>query len=179
MLHGVRLRHLCPKCVSKNKRQLLDIETFKPFRPIFLSGLHRFSKSTGRFPRTLIHNDVVVVESGTAVTSGAFGDVWRGVLRGQANYSKEGVIWSQLHHPNVVPFYGIYCWDNHPGTHLKRTALLSPWLDAGNIIQYLRHHPNMDKASLVLDIAQGLNYLHTSQPAIVHGDLKGVSYSVV
>ncbi|KAH6906247.1 TKL/TKL-ccin protein kinase [Coprinopsis sp. MPI-PUGE-AT-0042] len=169
---------------------LLGMETLEPFRPIFLRGLLQFSRTTGRFPRALIYNDVVVVESGTAITSGAFGDVWRGVLRGQAvamkvmrttkrpedilrNYSKEAVVWSQLRHPNVLPFYGIYCWTPHAGTHLERMALLSPWLDAGNAIEYLRHHSNVDKESLVLDIAQGLNYLHTFQPAIVHGDLKG------
>ncbi|KAH6890202.1 TKL/TKL-ccin protein kinase [Coprinopsis sp. MPI-PUGE-AT-0042] len=169
---------------------LLDIDTPKPLRPIFLRGLLRFAKSTGRFPKALVYNDVVVVESGTAITSGAFGDVWRGVLRGQAvamkvmrttkrpedilrNYSQEAIVWSQLRHPNVLPFYGIYCWTPHAGTHLERMALLSPWLDAGNAVEYLRHHPNADKESLILDIAQGLNYLHAFQPAIVHGDLKG------
>ncbi|KAH6906635.1 ankyrin repeat-containing domain protein [Coprinopsis sp. MPI-PUGE-AT-0042] len=54
---------------------LLGMETLEPFRPIFLRGLLQFSKTTGRFPRALIYNDVVVVESGTAITSGAFGDV--------------------------------------------------------------------------------------------------------
>ncbi|KAH6890135.1 hypothetical protein BKA70DRAFT_872662 [Coprinopsis sp. MPI-PUGE-AT-0042] len=99
-------------------RKLLDINTFKSFRPVFLRGL-QFSKMSGRFPRALIYNDVFVVESGTAITSGAFGDVWRGVLRGQAvamkvmcttkrpedilrNYSKEAIAWSQLRHANVL-----------------------------------------------------------------------------
>lgn len=27
----------------------------------------------------------------------------------------------------------------------------------------------------IMDIAQGLKYLHESQPTIIHGDLKGVS----
>ncbi|KAH6890207.1 kinase-like domain-containing protein [Coprinopsis sp. MPI-PUGE-AT-0042] len=192
----------CTRCLSSTRygaeeqdlvdtlHTLLNIDALKAFRPVFLRGLLQFSKSTGRFPRALIHNDVVVVGSGTEISSGTFGFLWKGALRGQAiamkvirtsirskdmvpNYSKEGVIWSQLHHPNVVPFYGIYCWDNDPGTHLNRPALLSPWLDAGDIIEYLRHHPNMDKASLVLDIAQGLDYLHTFKPEIVHGDLNG------
>ncbi|KAH6890210.1 kinase-like domain-containing protein [Coprinopsis sp. MPI-PUGE-AT-0042] len=169
---------------------LLDIDNLKPFRPVFLRGLLRFAKATGRFPRALIYNDVVIVESGTAITSGAFDDVWRGVLQGQSvamkvmrtikrpeeilrNYSKEAVVWSQLRHPNVLPFYGIYCWAPHDGMPLERMALLSPWLDAGNAVEYLHHHLNVDEESLILDIAQGLNYLHTFQPAIVHGDLKG------
>ncbi|KAH6890219.1 kinase-like domain-containing protein, partial [Coprinopsis sp. MPI-PUGE-AT-0042] len=169
---------------------LLDIDTLKPFRAVFLRGLLRFAKAIGKFPRGLIYNDVVVVESGTAITAGAFGDVWRGVLRGQSvamkvmrtikrpeeilrNCSKEAVVWSQLRHPNVLPFYGIYYWTPHSSMALQRMALLSPWLDAGNAVDYLRHHLDVDKESLILDIAQGLNYLHAFQPAIVHGDLKG------
>ncbi|KAH6906636.1 kinase-like domain-containing protein [Coprinopsis sp. MPI-PUGE-AT-0042] len=89
------------------------------------------------------------------------------------SYSQEAIVWSQLRHPNVLPFYGIYCWSPHAGTHLERMALLSPWLDAGNAVEYLRRYPDVDKESLILDIAQGLNYLHTFQPAIIHGDLKG------
>ena len=30
----------------------------------------------------------------------------------------------------------------------------------------------------MLDIAEGLHYLHTLKPSIIHGDLKGVSYSI-
>ncbi|KAH6890213.1 hypothetical protein BKA70DRAFT_1572506 [Coprinopsis sp. MPI-PUGE-AT-0042] len=169
---------------------LLNIDNLKPFRPVFLRGLLRFAKATGKFPRALIYSDMVVVESGTPITSGAFGDVWRGVLQGQSiamkvmrtikrpeeilrNYSKEAVVWSQLRHPNVLPFYGIYCWAPHDGMPLERMALPSPWLDAGNAVDYLHHHPDVDKEPLILDIAQGLNYLHTFQPAIIHGDLKG------
>jgi hypothetical protein len=29
----------------------------------------------------------------------------------------------------------------------------------------------------MLDIAEGLNYLHTLTPKIIHGDIKGVSHT--
>jgi hypothetical protein len=64
--------------------KLLDIEALKPFRPVYLRGLLRLAKTACRFPKALVYNDVVVVESRTAVTSGAFGDVWRGLVGEQA-----------------------------------------------------------------------------------------------
>ncbi|KAH6890221.1 kinase-like domain-containing protein [Coprinopsis sp. MPI-PUGE-AT-0042] len=191
----IRTRGLC---VGQNGRReqdvvdvlhaLLDIDTVDTFRPNFLRRLLHYSKVTGRFPKALLVEDVVVVESSTAMTSGASSDVWRGVLRDQPvamkvlrttrrpedslrKYTKEAVIWSQLHHPNVLPFYGIYCFP-HAGPHSGRMALLSPWLDAGNVVDYLRHRADVDKELLVLDIAHGLHYLHSFQPAIVHGGLK-------
>ncbi|KAH6890138.1 kinase-like domain-containing protein, partial [Coprinopsis sp. MPI-PUGE-AT-0042] len=168
---------------------LLDIDALMHFRSIFLQGLLQVAETTGRVPGALVHNDAVIVESATAITSGAFGDIWRGVLYGQPvamkvlrttkrpddilrSHSREAIVWSRLRHPNVLPFYGIYCWTPHPSTP-QRMALLSPWLEAGNIVGYLRHHADVDKESMVLDIAQGLHYLHSFQPAIVHGNLKG------
>jgi hypothetical protein len=31
----------------------------------------------------------------------------------------------------------------------------------------------------MLDIAEGLNYLHTLEPSIIHGDIKGVSFPIL
>jgi hypothetical protein len=35
--------------------------------------------------------------------------------------------------------------------------------------------PATDLIQKLLDIARGLNYLHTFDPPVIHGDLKGVS----
>jgi hypothetical protein len=54
----------------------------------------------------------------------------------------EAVIWRSFHHPNVLPFYGIYRWNN-------QLALVSPWMENGNVIRYLQTSPHADRASLV------------------------------
>ena len=61
----------------------------------------------------------------------------------------------------------------------------------GNIVDYLELHPDSDRWSLVsdhfiplvclgviflqsLDVALGLEHLHSFNPKVIHGDLKGV-----
>jgi hypothetical protein len=71
--------------------------------------------------------------------------------------------------------------------------MLSPWMQSGNILKYLARYPEVDRLKLVCiwhvpmtllidmgllqaeNIADGMEYLHGLNPAIVHGDIKGVS----
>ncbi|KAG6909116.1 hypothetical protein DXG01_001990 [Tephrocybe rancida] len=78
---------------------------------------------------------------------------------------KEAVVWGQLFHPNVLPFYGIH----HLADHDKSLCLVSPWMPNGNIRDFLDGKPHADRTLLISDVAAGLKYLHES--AIVHGDL--------
>jgi len=66
---------------------------------------------------------------------------------------------------------------------------VSPWMENGNIVQYVKKIPSTDRLKLISDIASGkwfspwrsedaedclgLEYLHCR--GIVHGDLRGVS----
>jgi hypothetical protein len=53
-------------------------------------------------------------------------------------------------------------------------AMVSPFLPDGNAAAYLASHPDVSTLSLLVGAAYGLEYLHTRQPSITHGDLRGV-----
>ncbi|KAF8991733.1 kinase-like domain-containing protein [Cyathus striatus] len=89
-------------------------------------------------------------------------------------YKKEAILWSQLSHPNLLPFYGVH----HLGDELGRICLVSPWMDNGNIKVYLEHFPDVNRLYLLREIACGISYLHDKNINIVHGDLKGANILV-
>ncbi|KAF8999173.1 kinase-like domain-containing protein [Cyathus striatus] len=88
-------------------------------------------------------------------------------------FFKEAILWRHLVHRNLLPFYGICQLGDSGG----RTCLVSPWMDNGNIIEYLRKSPDVNRQQLTLDIVRGIAYLH--EKSIVHGDLKGVNLSCI
>ncbi|KAF5349267.1 hypothetical protein D9756_009383 [Leucocoprinus leucothites] len=82
------------------------------------------------------------------------------------SYAREALMWSQLDHPNVLPFYGIYRMNDSFG----RVCLVSPWMQNGNIVDYLVDHPEAPRLPLTQSALAGLEYLHEKN--IVHGDIK-------
>ncbi|KAG6808330.1 hypothetical protein H0H92_004466 [Tricholoma furcatifolium] len=78
--------------------------------------------------------------------------------------SREAIAWGQLRHPNVLPFYGVYRYN-------AMAALVTPWMDNGDIQSYLQRHQDSNRCLLAYDVANGLQFLHVNN--IVHGDLKG------
>ncbi|CAL1693927.1 unnamed protein product [Somion occarium] len=77
--------------------------------------------------------------------------------------------WRQLRHPNVLPLFGIDT--SFPNT----PALIQPWLENGNIRQYMSRLERKPEVSVLIqwliDIARGMAYLHELN--IPHGDLRG------
>ncbi|KXN92393.1 Tyrosine-protein kinase TXK [Leucoagaricus sp. SymC.cos] len=82
-------------------------------------------------------------------------------------YVREAVLWNQLSHPNILPFYGVCYLDKTQ----ERICLVSPWMENGNIVSYLAKNLHVARVPLIHDVASGLHYLHDSN--VVHGDLKG------
>ncbi|KAF8170301.1 kinase-like domain-containing protein, partial [Mycena galopus ATCC 62051] len=77
---------------------------------------------------------------------------------------REALIWRQLSHPNLLPFFGLYMLDN-------RLSLVSPWMDNGDLKHFLNNGlSDVDRVSLITDVVMGLDYLHSKH--VVHGDLK-------
>ncbi|KAG8771259.1 hypothetical protein FRC12_003723 [Ceratobasidium sp. 428] len=74
--------------------------------------------------------------------------------------------WAKCHHDNVLELIGLT-------QHREKLAVVAPWMENGNLRQYLGKNPDVDRLDLCLQITRGLVYLHSR--GMVHGDLKGVS----
>lgn len=75
----------------------------------------------------------------------------------------------RLRHPNVVLFMGAI-------TRPPHFSILTEFLPRGSLYRIL-HRPNLvldekRRLRMALDVAKGMNYLHTSHPPVVHRDLK-------
>ncbi|KAG6905271.1 hypothetical protein DXG01_003775 [Tephrocybe rancida] len=90
-------------------------------------------------------------------TQHATTDWWKAVFH-------EILVWSPLSHPAILPLYGIYLFQ-------KTIALVSPWMENGNMCAFLNKHKDSNRVVLALGVAQGLKFLHEN--GTIHSDLKG------
>ncbi|KAJ7318966.1 kinase-like domain-containing protein [Mycena albidolilacea] len=169
-------------------QDLLDLDAFSVVKPLMFHALLKLSRPSGLHPRCFALSGLQKV--GKQMSGGGFGDIWKGLIGGQSvcvksmrvfrdsdieallkEFGREAVIWRQMCHPNMLPFFGVYYLDN-------RLCLVSPWMEDGDITEFLRVRTptNLKRLSLILDVALGLQYLHEKK--IVHGDLKGLNILV-
>ncbi|KAF6757190.1 kinase-like domain-containing protein [Ephemerocybe angulata] len=158
-------------------------------RRSILKALLRLSDKSGLYPECLTLQRVE--QSSQALDEGSYGEVYRGrfedqnvalkmfKVRERSDISKilkavwkEAILWSQLSHDNLLPFYGVY----HLGDQHNRVCLVSPWMEMGNVVDYLRGSPRAERPLLLSDIASGIAYLHECE--VIHGDLKGANILV-
>ncbi|KAG8898424.1 hypothetical protein FRB99_007442 [Tulasnella sp. 403] len=85
---------------------------------------------------------------------------------------RELAVWASLHHANVISLIGF-----HLSEHSDEAWLISPYMAQGNISSFLvRMRPNEDvRVRLALDTASGLEYLHSLDPPVCHGDIKSLN----
>ncbi|KAF5740548.1 EDR1 isoform 1 [Tripterygium wilfordii] len=86
-----------------------------------------------------------------------------------AEFKREVRIMRRLRHPNVVLFMGAV-------TRPPHLSIITEFLPRGSLFKILhRPHCQIDekrRIKMALDVARGMNCLHTSTPTIVHRDLK-------
>ncbi|KAF7346628.1 Protein kinase domain-containing protein [Mycena sanguinolenta] len=166
-------------CRERAAQQLVDL--LQDVR--LFAALRRLSRASGLHPRCFALPNL---ELGGQVAGGSFSDVYKASFRGQSvaakvvrlfnttdidtaiqNFGQEAVIWRQLSHPNLLPFFGLYYLDQRP-------CLVSPWMENGDIHTFLKKNPcNIDRRisfASILDVALGVRHLHEKD--VVHGDLK-------
>lgn len=133
--------------------------------------------------RTWIIQRNEVVQSSTVLGKGSWGSVRKGTFRGspvavkelhsvimsshsRRLFEREMEISSRCRHLNIVQFMGATSDDQSP-------LLVTELLDCN--LRELLEQCQLNRGeiiSLALDVARGLNYMHRSQPPIVHRDVK-------
>ncbi|KAG6820493.1 hypothetical protein H0H93_016300 [Arthromyces matolae] len=150
-------------------------------------GIRKISTRTDLYPTPFYLKRLEQVND-RPQAGGAYGDIYKGVYQGREvcmklikiysttkperiakMIAREAVLWGQMSHRNLLPFYGLYLYNG-------RLSLISPWASNGTVIDFLRRKPRTNRALLCSDVASGVEYLHTN--GIVHGDLKGVNILV-
>ncbi|KIO18916.1 hypothetical protein M407DRAFT_53039, partial [Tulasnella calospora MUT 4182] len=82
---------------------------------------------------------------------------------------------SRLSHPHIVEILGFV---EDAGNRIA--WLVFPWEEKGNLREFLRleEWEIPERVSLIQDVASGVEYLHTQNPPICHGDLKSLNILV-
>ncbi|KAF8595616.1 kinase-like protein [Ceratobasidium sp. AG-I] len=125
------------------------------------------------------------------IAGGGFGDIYRGSLvdgtevaikcsrvfvgsddesqKKLKRAARELYAWSKFKHENVLDLLGLALFRGE-------IAMVSPWMENGDIIAYLLKKPDSNRYSLSGQVAEGLVYLH--KLGTIHGDLKGLNVLV-
>ncbi|KDQ10200.1 hypothetical protein BOTBODRAFT_36475 [Botryobasidium botryosum FD-172 SS1] len=157
------------------------------FSPEIATIVHQLCSASGYKPPALAIDLSGVVRLGTQpLGRGGFGECWQGLLQGKYKVAmkcshrdipqesilrqarREATVWQRLHHLNILPFLGLTTLDSV-------TYLVSPWMENGDLLIYVRKNPHADCLKLLLQVAKGVEYLHTFDPVVVHGDLKAAN----
>src|SRR3990167_4480636 len=124
--------------------------------------------------------DVDTEEPSNHLGQGGFGAVYKGhyqlapaaikqllltdlSARELKEFVQEAQIMASLHHPNIVQLYGF--------TETKPYRIVMQYMPKGSLYKVLRSEEDLSwsgRATWGIEIAAGLNYLHTREPAIIH-----------
>ena len=116
---------------------------------------------------SLCLNGRVTKHGESPVNGGGYADVWEGTFDGRKVALKivrtwifkdhhklvkrlwrEYVIWSSLNHPNILPFFG-FCIGDSSRVKVLTPWFVSPWMDNGKVLDYLKTHPSVDPLMIV------------------------------
>ncbi|KAG8896709.1 hypothetical protein FRB99_008754, partial [Tulasnella sp. 403] len=80
-----------------------------------------------------------------------------------AHFDLEVGAWQRLVHPGILPFLGIHRQSGF-------VYMVSPWMENGKALPYLDLHPEVNRVSFLVEVAEALAYIHSQK--MVHGDIK-------
>ncbi|KAJ6573535.1 kinase-like domain-containing protein [Mycena vulgaris] len=91
--------------------------------------------------------------------------------RSRLEFCREALVWQTLEHKYVLPLIGIDR-ESFPSSF----CMVSPWMKRGTLLKYLNENGRDDLDKMLLQVAEGLAYLHSMN--VVHGDLRGTNILV-
>ncbi|KAG6900573.1 hypothetical protein C0995_003478 [Termitomyces sp. Mi166 len=146
--------------------------------------MQRLSARSGLYPACYELRDVAISEEQPR-QAGIFADIYKGNYRGYfvavkilriyrhsivdilKMITKEALLWGQLSHPNVLPFYGM--------SRLQgRLGMISPWMQNEEVTTYLRRDPNAPRL-LLADILVD----HAGRAVVGHFGISSISDSQI
>mmetsp|Transcript_2512 Transcript_2512/g.8926 ORF Transcript_2512/g.8926 Transcript_2512/m.8926 type:complete len:872 (+) Transcript_2512:51-2666(+) len=167
-----------PNSSSPNSRGDLTFSNPKLNKLVDGRGILR---QFGKQAWELDFNDVELFEK---IGQGGFGEVYRGTWKGEEvavkrllhdaltdqeleNFFQEIKVMSQLKHPNVVHFMGA-------ALQAPNLCVLTEFVARGNMREVLKkcQLSLRKKVEMCIGAAEGVLYLHTRDPPIVHRDIK-------
>ncbi|KIO23706.1 hypothetical protein M407DRAFT_26836 [Tulasnella calospora MUT 4182] len=158
----------------ENKGKVVASGGFGCVRKATLLPSPQIRRTGGRHERHRV--PAITSQSVVAVKSlQAHGDI--DLERFEKRFIREAYIWSQLKHPSILEFIGFHF--SHSDGEIE-ALLICPWFDNGQSLRYLKRHclSPMERLRLILDAAEGLHYLHSRDPPICHGDVKGSNFLI-
>ncbi|KAG8973715.1 hypothetical protein FRC05_008303 [Tulasnella sp. 425] len=72
---------------------------------------------------------------------------------------------TSLHHNNLAQVLGIVSIAENP-------TIVSEWYPGGNVAKFLKVAPQVQRIRMICQVADGLIYLHSQKPPIIHSNLK-------
>lgn len=158
---------------------LKDYLSISEERNRVLALLSRVTSSTRIFPRRYELKGIKYCS--TPIAEGGYGTVHRGTdlnvcvkvmsrvdQKALTPWIKELILWAHSSHPNILPFFGVLL---EVINGIQRICLVSPFMKNGNLHDYAPKIPQKSRLPLILDVINGLYYLHGL--GIIHSDLKG------
>jgi len=130
--------------------------------------------------------DISDIQIKERIGKGTFGEVYKGIWNGTEvgvkfltptniteqflqDFYKEVTIMRSLRHPNVLQFLGA-C------TSAPNVSIVMEYMPKGSLFKILHDESIVLESerirTMVIDAARGMNYLHISDPIIIHRDLK-------
>ncbi|KAD5317274.1 hypothetical protein E3N88_17220 [Mikania micrantha] len=176
---------------SYSKDIISDNSVVKPLEIQEGDGIYKVDEKTKRLNTisfTAVEWEILWedLQIGERIGIGSYGEVYRSEWNGTevavkkfmnqdisgdalTQFKGEIEIMLRLRHPNVVLFMGAV-------TRPPNLSILTEFLPRGSLYKLL-HRTNVQldekrRMRMALDVAKGMNYLHTSNPVIVHRDLK-------